>query len=418
MIRSPIPLALLPALLLGVTAASAASADPQPLVTWEAVPRLAAEQFAARRGRAAVVEHGGLQTAQRRVGGRWDALWVTAEPGVGVARRDRGAADSFVGVGARLELADRRSLLQSQLRSHASSVLARSDAERFDYRLEASRAWLSWCGHAVVAAHLAEDIATYEAMLAPFDQAVARGGLTRLDQADLHAELARLRAELIATRSQADQGAAVVRSLLGAEPTLSDPEPWTRPTVFDGWTRAAEALERHPALLARAASADVARREAAAAELNPLRLDFGLLAHLEDSGFLWAAPTLSLEIPLDNPGRADAEVARARAAREVTSGQAELEELRLALRARQGRTEALRRQWQGLDDALLAPLSERLALVEAALARGAARGIRLVDAWRDLHEAKHARLATAIALTVDAAEASRFADLLAAGDSP
>lgn len=399
----------MPALILLATLSVAAAAPVT--VTWEVLPRLAAETWREGPGAAAEERAQGSVSASRRPQRGPAAVWAEVQRGLPAQDQLTVAVD----LPLRLGLAETRA---GEAQAEATRAAARADQAAWS---EAVRvAWLDGWAARENSLHLEEYSAELSEWVAPLEAAAARGLVARLDVAELRVEQARVRAEKAASDESAAAADARLSALLGTSARV-DPN--------DEALHALElpAANPWPALEARAAQVPevaAARAQARAADADRRALwsealPTASLGGMTVQGPEGAVPLVfgGLSLPLRTDGAARRIEARAAAA--AQSAEARWQESRAQARisAEALRWDAARSRIDALERELIAPLQDRQDQTLAAVQAGLAPASRLVLARRDLHEAEHEQILVLVSLLASQARAAALSAALdASGD--
>lgn len=399
----------MPVLTLLVTLSVAAAAPAS--VTWEALPRLAAETWREGPGAAAVEQALGAAAASRRPQRGPAAIWAEVQRGVPAQDQLIVAVD----LPLRLGLAETRA---GEARAAALRAGARADEATWS---EAVRvAWLDGWAARENSLHLEEYSTELAEWVAPLEAAAARGLVAQLDVAELRVEQARVRAEKAASDEAAAAADARLSTLLGASVRV-DPD-----------DEALHALELPvanpwPALLARAgqvpevaaaraqAQVAVATRQQVWSEALPT----ASLGGMTVQGASGTVPLLfaGLSVPLRTDGASRRVEARAAAAAQTAEARWRESRSQARISAEALRWDAARSRIEALERELIAPLQDRQDQTLAAVQAGLAPASRLVLARRDLHEAELEQILVLVSLLASQARAAALADALdASGD--
>ena len=363
-----------------------------PLNNLDEVQQLAGEVYEAHPGAAAAQLAAGLRGASGRVPGRVQALTVAVSPALDVAPEDSMVGDSVLGLGLDVDLSRRPALARDALVAEAAAAGAASHADRHRFVLEAQRRYLAWWRAASVAAHLREDLTTFEAQLEPLRKARDRGLLSPLDEGEFEAALSQIRQEAMELERAALGHELELEDLLGQAVTLPTPaEDALRDPLGDAnpWSPLLALLTNHPELRALEAEGRAAELEAEASDARPWSLGLGAEAHRDGTGATWLVGGLSLSIPLEVSDPVSVSRAQARAAASRSDRGWRQAQLEASLRRAQAAWEADALLARDMAARWLPPLERRVALMEEAAAAGQIELQRVIRARRELHEARH-----------------------------
>ncbi len=357
-------------------------------ITADGVTALAEAVWATRDGARRPLLRAGWQAARDALPGRVQGLTLSATPELaldaGSTAEYAGAATLAIELGSRS--AARRAALDADWRADAAGL----DARRWRFVDAVQAAYLGWRVRALERAHLVDYLAEADAELEPIRAAGERRLISRLDLADLEAEVGRIAAELDTATRDARRARARFDAVLGARCDLAAPQP---PASGDDnpWRPLVERAARFPEIAVHdARRAALQARAQAHAAADPWVVDVGVAARAVGSAETFVGPSIALSVPFTDSEGAEAAHARAEARIEESAALAASLRIRAELSAEAADFEALVQSRDALIRDRIAPLEARLRLVEAAFAAAQVEIDRLIRARRDLHEAEHA----------------------------
>lgn len=332
----------------------------------------------------------GRESAKDSTPGRVQSLTVSVAPefsleGVTDANEYLGAATLAIELGNLAE--SRRRAIDAEW----TALDAELDVERWAFVDEVQNAYLTWRQHELERTHLEAYLAEANKELEPIRAARDRQLISRLDLADLNAEVAWISAELADATRRSKLAQTRLNSLLGVEcplaPVPATHEPPDRENPWHSLSKRAEAFPEIRAYDARRATLE-ARAEAHEAA-NPWLLEVGVGARSVgfDENFL--GPVLGLTIPMQATEASDAAVARAEARAMNSAGEWAAVRIRSELVAEASNFDVLVEGYFVLVKNYVEPLKARAQLMDEAFKASHIEIDRLIRARRELHEAEH-----------------------------
>ncbi len=376
----------------------------------------------------------GWRRARASVPGRLRSLDATVVPELstdGDASLNEYTADVALTLGLG-QLAEAR---REHVEALGEQAQAEADHSRWEYVFAVQEAYLDWWIAALEVEHLSEYVEEAAADIEPFEAALKRERVAALDVADMRAEVARVRAELLEARQRAGRLQARLSELLGGRCRMAPVEP--RHQMVDQeaeqeaeqmdaalpsenpWEAVSERVEEFPVvakLEARRERALAGSREAAAQA--PWELSAGV--GMRSVGFeeYWALGVVGLSIPLGNPAAPEADRLQAEAIAARAEGEWQIRQLRAGLQARADHFEATVETYEALRTEYLGPLEERQAMLDDAVDSGRVNSERVIRARRDLHEAHHKLLMLRTQLHTDLMRAGAMHQWLTTDENP
>ncbi len=330
----------------------------------------------------------GHEAAQDAVPGRFRSLSASIAPEISL----EGEANEYLGAATiAIELGDRAEATRMAIGAEWSVVEAEFSIERWRYVDQVQDTYLIWRKHELERGHLENYLVEANAELEPIRAARDRQLISRLDLADLEAEVAWIGAELTEAKRRARLAKSRLEALLGVECELA-PVPATHeePRRNNPWTPLLSAVESFPEVQAfdlrrQALEAQARAHEAAL----PIVLDVGVGARSVDFKANFLGPVLALDFPFQKAEASDAELARARAVSQASAGEWAALRIRAELEAEVSNFEVLVDEYFELKERYVVPLEARVELMNKAFEASQVEIYRLIQARRELHEAEH-----------------------------
>lgn len=263
--------------------------------------------------------------------------------------------------------------------------------ERWTFVDEVQNAYLLWRSNELERGHLEAYFAEANAELDPIRAARDRQLISRLDLADLEAEVAWIRAELADATRSAKLARSRLEALLGVRCELAAvPAIHNEPDKENPWKPLVAQAESFPEVKAYRSRREALEARATANDAaNPMILELGVGARTVgfDANFL--GPVLAITLPFQRTEAADAALARAQAQAEASAGEWAAVRIRAELDAEAANFDVLVQEYFNLREGYVAPLEARAELMHEAFKASQVQVDRLIRARRELHEAEH-----------------------------
>ena len=391
-------------------------------LTWENATVTALEAWDTSNGAQRALRLGALEAAAELVPTRWKSLELGAGGEFAVDGGDTPLGDAELVAGVTLELGDTQAALEAALRADHAAALSASEVERWHFVEAVHDAFIEWLIADSVARHLQEYRVEVSTDFAPLVKAAEQQLISQLDLMDIEVELAAIDAELaLAEEDRADAVARLERLLLRpVHPTTASCFAVESPNLdsdHSPWAAVAELLDAHPQLAAlrHSAGAKRAQADALTAQTEAWTLSPELLYHRDPDGGHWGGVGVSVSFPWSDENATERALLRGEADADEATVAVTLASLHAAVSTEGRRLDAARAYRKTLVEKLIAPLEQRVLLLEKAYTSGNVSFDRLVRGHRDLHEAHHAVLLSSAALLAHCARASALEELLRQG---
>lgn len=330
----------------------------------------------------------GRDDAKSLAPGRVRDLNLTFEPEFsldGQSHEYIGAATLAVELGSLSEA--RRGAIHADWQALESELLV----ERWRFVDEVQDAYLAWRGHELERGHLEVYLSEANEELEPIRQAQGRQLISKLDLADMEAEVAWIRAELAEAGRRSRLAAARLEALLGVQCPLELPRAThDAPDKANPWSALVSRAQAFPEVRVYEARRAALEARAHVHEVaHPMLLEIGVGARTVAFHENFLGPVLGLTLPLQHPEGPDAALARAEAEAQKSAAEWVAVRIRSELEAEASNFDVLVQGYFELLDGYVRPLEERAALMSEAFKASQVEIDRVIRARRELHEAEH-----------------------------
>ncbi len=331
----------------------------------------------------------GMKAARDAVPGRVQSMNIAFAPEISLedtaASEYSSAATIAIALG---DLADaRRDVITAEGRAFEANLAA----ARWLFVEEVQDQFLVWQRHELERQHLHEYLVESNAELDPIRQAQQRSLVSKLDVADLEAEVAWIRAELAESTRRVALARSRFMALLGADCELAPVAvEHSNLQTTNPWTALASEANAFPEVQAFEARSHALRQRAVAHQAaNPLTLEVGVGVRTVGFDGTYLGPVLALTFPFQSTEATEAVLANAQAASEANAGEWAAIRIRSELTAEADNFKALLEEYSKLQTGYVGALSSRAKLMDEAFKASQVEIDRVIRARRDLHEAEH-----------------------------
>lgn len=340
----------------------------------------------------------GLAAAGERGPDRVTSMGVSVAPEIETTRRSE-ANEYVAGVEVAIRLGRVSGSRRDALEAEEASARAEQTRRRWQFVLDAQRAYIDWRVARQESRHLGAYLEEVRAQLEPLEEGRREGMLSEVELADLRSEAGRIEAHRVRAQRRARFAAARLTEQLGVTCPLAVGDATGQPFGAgkvpaawkeNPWTKLRGQVDAFPAvrqLEARAETADATAE--VAARSAPPQLSLGLGVRSVGFETAWLVPTVGLSIPLGNPEAPAAAASDGHATALRSERHWQLRRIRARLEASAERYEATLEARRRFQTRYLRRLERRVELFQSALEAGQIDIFRLIRAREERHEAVH-----------------------------
>jgi outer membrane protein TolC len=355
----------------------------------------------------------GAGEARQSVPSRVRSLEVGAQPEFSLS--DDVPNEYSADVGLMVDLGRLPSLRRAALAAREEASSTQGAVRRWQFVVQVQDAYADWVAAEIERTHLEEYGVEAAEDLQGLRDAMRDGLASRIDVADMEAEVARIRAELAESGRRAAFARADLKRLFGTDCPLKFREQAFESTRDNPWVDLLGSVAQFPEIRAIEARATQARRDAEVANASePWSVGLGVGGRMVGLSDPFVLGYLQLSIPLAKSSRPDAILARSEATALDRESAWTAARIRSGLEAERQRFDAIAATIETYQDEYLQPLEARVELLREARGAGQVPVERLVRARRELHEAHHRTLTLRAELHSRALRARAVRELLQA----
>lgn len=399
---------------LGLAALLLSGQAAKPL-TWESLSQCAQLQYEQGPGQAQRALSRAISVERERLPGRLQSVGVGAQADVPLYGRRGGDLEYMLTANATLILDDWPTLQRAVLDAQRDEQRALAALERWRFTLAVSDAYAQWWAASALLDHVQRDLQTLSEAVRRYQEA-GQQSLSALDVLEVKVFVGRLELERAQLTERIVHGEAALRELISAKLCALPPSahaPQLDALEGDPWAALSPLAAKHPEQGVNQAqrSSLQARAQAAGAQW-PKTLQVGGQLTTAGADQWWWTQTLSITIPIANPGVAEA--ARLKVEVEASRAASQWQSTRLGAQwqAQSQRYRAVLETLKLEQERLLKPLQQRQSLLNAASAQGHIPALRALTASAELHEQEHLHLERLIALAISQHQAALLALVL------